>query len=453
VMLLVRAGRLDEAEAAAHRCFDLGTAVGEVDALGYLGGQLLAIRWIQGRDAELLDLAEDVAGSSTLVEAEFAFRAAAAAIAARAGHGDRARTALDKLATDGLAALPTSSTWLAGIFVIVEAAVALGDEAIAREAYDLLVPFADRPVMPSLAVACLGSTELALGKAALAFGDTGRAIDHLDRAVDANRRLGHRPLVAIAQAELASALDRRGGDDDRNRAAGLLATAIAEAEAMGMSDRVAAWRLIEPGPVPRPEHRGERTAGGAGTRSGVFRRQGRSWIVELDGHRAVVGDLVGMCYLAELLESPGRSIPALTLASGEAAVPEAGWHELLDDRARAAYTARLRELTGELAEADANADLGQAERLRAARDMLVDELERATGLGGRPRSFAGDAERARTAVRKAIKRAIDEIDAGHPAIGRVLRSAVTTGTTCVYEPGSHAPIVWTTDPCVAADGR
>jgi tetratricopeptide (TPR) repeat protein len=454
VMLLVRAGRLDEAEAAAHRCFDLGTAVGEVDALGYLGAHLLAIRWIQGRDAELLDLAEDVAGSATLVDAEFGFRAAVAAIAARAGHGDRARTALDKLAADGLAALPRSSTWLAGIFVIVEAAVALGDEEIARQGYDLLVPFADRPVMPSLAVACLGSVELGLGKAALVLGDVEGAIDHLERAVDGNRRLGHRPLVAIAQAELASALGQRGRDGDRARAADLLARATAEAEAMGMAERSAGWRLSEPPRSPQADR--VRGVGGvrpgASARSGVFRRQGRGWLVELDGHRAVVGDLVGMCYLAELLESPGRNIPALTLASGEPAVPEAGRHELLDDQARAAYAARLRELAGELAEAEANADLGRAERLRAARDMLIDELERATGLGGRPRSFAGEAERARTAVRKAIKRAIDEIDAGHPAIGRVLRSSVTTGTTCVYEPGPDAPITWSTDTCTAADG-
>jgi tetratricopeptide (TPR) repeat protein len=485
VMLLMRAGRLDEAEAAAHRAYELGTAVGEVDALGYLGGHLLAIRWIQGRDAELLELAEDVAGSSTLVQAEFAFRAAAATVAARAGHRDRARVALDKLAADGLAALPRSSTWLVGIFVVVEAAVALDDGPIARQAYDLLAPFADRPVMASLAVTCLGSTELALGRAVGAFGDVDRAVDHLERAVDANRRLGHRPLVAIAQGELAAALDRRGGDGDRARAAGLLAGAIAEADALGLSGRAAAWRRAERPSEPPPELDGDRdhdhdldhnhdddhdrdhdddepdpdphpgagagagavrADGGAGTRSGVFRRQGRGWLVELDGRRAVVGDLVGMAYLAELLESPGRSIPALTLAGGGPPVVEPGRHEMLDDQARAAYAARLRELSEDLAEAEAHADLGRAERLRVARDELVDELERATGLGGRSRSFVDEAERARTAVRKAIKRAIDEIDAGQPAIGRMLRSAVTTGATCVYDPSPAAPIAWSTDP-------
>ena len=67
VMLLIRAGRLDDAEAAAARCYDRGVAVGEVDAIGYLGAHTLAIRWIQGRDAEILEAAEDMAASNTLV--------------------------------------------------------------------------------------------------------------------------------------------------------------------------------------------------------------------------------------------------------------------------------------------------------------------------------------------------------------------------------------------------
>ena len=102
VMLLIRAGRLDDAEAAAARCYDRGVAVGEVDAFGYLGAHTLAIRWIQGRDAEILEAAEDIAASNTLVEAEFGFRASAAAIAARAGLHERARAGLGRLRARGL---------------------------------------------------------------------------------------------------------------------------------------------------------------------------------------------------------------------------------------------------------------------------------------------------------------------------------------------------------------
>ena len=39
VMLTLRAGRLDEAEAAADACYAMGVEVGDVDALAYYGGQ------------------------------------------------------------------------------------------------------------------------------------------------------------------------------------------------------------------------------------------------------------------------------------------------------------------------------------------------------------------------------------------------------------------------------
>ena len=85
VMLLVRAGRLDEAETDAIRCFDLGVEVGDADAMGCLGGQLLAIRWLQGRQSELMPMVEEIAESPSRVADEFAFAATAAFIAAGSG--------------------------------------------------------------------------------------------------------------------------------------------------------------------------------------------------------------------------------------------------------------------------------------------------------------------------------------------------------------------------------
>jgi hypothetical protein len=92
----------------------------------------------------------------------------------------------------------------------------------------------------------------------------------------------------------------------------------------------------------------------------------------------------------------------------------------------------------DLAVAEGHNDLARAERLRIELDALVEQVEAATGLGGRPRAFTNDRERARTAVRKAIKRAIDEIDAADPTIGEVLRTSIVTGSVCMYTPTSSA---------------
>ena len=454
VMLLVRAGRLDEAEAAAARCYDRGVAVGEVDAIGYLGAHTLAIRWIQGRDAEILDAAEEMAASPTLVEAEFGFRASVAAISARAGHHERARAALARLSSPGLAALPRSSTWLAGMAAIVEVAAVEADVDVAHEAYELLVPFADVPVMPSLGVVCLGSTERFLGVAAHAGGDIDRAIDHFERAIAADRRLGNRPLAAITTADLASTLSARDRSGDTARSAVLWDRAIREAESMGMTAHADAWRgesskLAMPAAGPATaatiDLRGENTKpkAVAPEQHGSMRRHGRGWLVELGKHRAVVPDLVGMAYLAELVAHPAQAISALTLAGGGAGPGEAR-HEIIDRQARDAYASRARELAVDLAEAEADNDLGHADRLRIELDAVVEQIEAATGLGGRGRAFTNEHERARTSVRKAIKRAIDEIRGADPVVGDILGAAVVTGSVCMYAPASSPHNVqWT----------
>jgi tetratricopeptide (TPR) repeat protein len=470
VMLLIRAGRLDDAEAAAERCYELGIAVGEVDAIGYLGAHTLAIRWIQGREAEILDAAEEVAASPTLVQAEFGFRAAAALVAARTGHHDRARGALDRLCSGGLTALPRSSTWLVGMAAIVEVAAIEDDVTVAREAHDLLERFAGLPVMPSLAVVCLGSTERPLGLAAVTSGDTDRAVHHLERAIAADRRLGNRPLTAMAAADLASLLVRRGRHGDVDRAIDLWESAIRDAESMGMTARAEAWRGELSTATGPSRHATIDLTGGAATadgqrtggrrepgekreQQGSMRRQRRGWVVQLGEHRAMVPDLVGMTYLAELVTHPGQPIPALALTGGGVGGGGAGQvrHEVLDRQARDAYVARARELMADLAVAEADNDLGRAEQLRIELDAVVEQVEAATGLGGRPRAFVNEQERARTSVRKAIKRAIDEIDAADPMVGELLRASVVTGSVCMYTPtSSPRDVQWTVSRSVGA---
>jgi tetratricopeptide (TPR) repeat protein len=464
VMLLIRAGRLDDAEAAAARCYDRGVAVGEVDAIGYLGAHTLVIRWIQGRDAEILEAAEDMAASHTLVEAEFGFRATAAAIAARAGHHERARAGLGRLCSGGLAALPRSSTWLAGMAAIVEVAAVEADVAVAREAYELMAPFADLPVMASLGVVCLGSTERFLGLAARTAGDTDGAIAHFERAIAADRRLGNRPLAAITAADLASTLCRRAGAGDGARAAALWDRAIRDAESIGMAARAEAWRAESSTPAtpPMPGRAipidvtpgNGRTGGSRHEQRGLMRRHGRGWLVELGDHRAVVPDLVGMVYLAELVAHPAQAISAWTLAGGGGNPGELR-QEIIDRQARDAYALRARELAGDLAEAEADNDLGRADRLRIELDAVVEQIEAATGLGGRPRAFTTEHERARTSVRKAIKRAIEEIRGADPVVGEILDTSVVTGSVCMYTPASSSHNVqWTVRPSIdaAAEG-
>lgn len=427
-MRLIRAGRLDDAEAKAASCLRLGTAVGDADAFAYFGSQLTTIRWLQDRGDEMLAMIEDLTASPVLAPAEFAAQATVAYLAAGAGQHDKARLVLDRVDAFGLARLPESSTWLGGMCAVVKAAHVLGHAGIAQQAYDLLAPYAELPMMPLAAVTCLGSVERPLGLAAATIGHHDLAIEHLDRAVTANRLLGNRPVTAITLTDLAEALLRRAGPGDRARAAGLLAEARQMAEDLGMTRRAAAWK----------ERLQELETG-----RGTIRHQGRHWFFALDGREAIVSDRLGMAYLARLLTSPGRCIPALELAAQATPAASASGHQpVIDDQAKAAYRRRAEDLAQDLAEAERDADLGRAELLRLDLDALVEELDRAGARGGRTRAFPRPQERARTAVRKAIKRAIDEITAADATLGAVLQATITTGATCGYIPDPEQPIVW-----------
>ena len=104
-----------------------------------------------------------------------------------------------------------------------------------------------------------------------------------------------------------------------------------------------------------------------------------------------------------------------------------------------AYRRRLAELDDELTTAQAHSDLGRQQRATDEREQLLDELRRATRPDGSPRTLANTAaERARKAVTARIRDAIRRITEAHPELGAHLDRTVRTGTTCRYEPSTHA---------------
>ncbi|SER59380.1 hypothetical protein [Lentzea albida] len=63
VMRTIRAGRFAEAEQKSLHCLRIGLEAGDVDAETFHSTHLFAIRWLQGRGGELVDLAEQVTHS------------------------------------------------------------------------------------------------------------------------------------------------------------------------------------------------------------------------------------------------------------------------------------------------------------------------------------------------------------------------------------------------------
>jgi hypothetical protein len=170
----------------------------------------------------------------------------------------------------------------------------------------------------------------------------------------------------------------------------------------------------------------------------VFALEGETWNVSYQGESFRLRDSLGLRYLARLFEQPNRGIGALELSgvtpSDVKLADQSDAGELLDERARASYQARRRELSRELEEAEAFSDLGRATRAREELEFLSAELARAVGLGGRARRAGGAAERARSAVQRRIKNAFDRIREHSPALAELLEQTVKTGSECIFLP-------------------
>ncbi|MEV6924286.1 hypothetical protein AB0M46_07220 [Dactylosporangium sp. NPDC051485] len=381
VMCEIRAGRFAEAERLAERCFELGARAGDADAAGWHGGHLVAIRWYQGRLPELRPMLDQLVHWPTLSVVDNAYFAVHAVAAAEAGDLRTAAGALARLRGRSLEELPHSGSWLVTMHGIVEAARILGDADLAAEAYELLRPHAELPAMVSLGIACFGSVHHALGVAAATFGRRDLAEEHLTRAVERNRALGHWP----AAEESRRALQR-----------------LAPAEPARAS----------------------------------CVRERQHWRLEWDGRPVLVENSVGMLHLAVLLANAGTEIPAVELAMGVTGMAQAAGsrtspQDVLDQEAMRRYRGRVAELRREI---EATSDRRRAAAAERETEALLAELAGSVGIGGRSRRFADNAERARVAVGKAIRRAIAKVEESDPRLGRHLRETVHTGRQCSYRP-------------------
>jgi hypothetical protein len=302
VMLAIRRGRLKEAEQQAEACYALGVDVGDADATGWYGAHLVAIFWFQGRADEVLPVVSDMAYSTTLATPNEAFFAALAVLAVAAGDVDHARAALASLTVSGLASIPRSSNWLATMLGVCEAANLLGEADVAREAYDLLRPYASLPVMVSLAITCLGSVHRPLGLAAATMGDLDAAVAHLEAAVRVELSIRHGPAHVMDSMALADVLERRRRPADAARAGTLRTAAIGEARRYDMEARAHGWTAAIDAAHSPPTVRCERL--------------GDDWHVHVANRTAVVPHSVGMTYLATLVERPGQAVPCVDWPAG-----------------------------------------------------------------------------------------------------------------------------------------
>lgn len=280
------------------------------------------------------------------------------------------------------------SEWLGTLAFCAEAAVDLGDADIQRVVRGHLERYDGRLIVDGIAAGVLGSVHEYLGALDLSLdGDRTR----LEEAIADYRRMGAPLFEQRARARVPAEVAMADATDAR---------------------------------VARP----------------FAALEGDAWRFSYDGVSCVVRDGKGVRDIVRLLGRPDIEVHVSELAStavGSSSTPIA----LLDDVAKRAYRQRVTDLQEEIEDAEAAHDTERASRGRVELDFVMDELRRATGLGGRDRTIGDDQERARQAVRARIRHGIRRIAEHHPVLARHLDRSIRTGTFCCYAP--DAPTEWT----------
>jgi tetratricopeptide (TPR) repeat protein len=414
-------GHLDEADVLGNRGFESGARSQQELASATFGAHLVALRTWQGRLDELLPMVEASAGRYPDVPAIWATIPFLHAELGR--HAEAADQLRRAASTHALEDLPGDASWTVALAMLARAAAATGEAEVAVQVRDLLVSLGDRHVVGPFADCYFGPAALYVGLCSAAAGDDAAACTQLSQAVAQAAAVGARPVAAWARAELADALARAGGDTARVDA--LRSEAAAEFAALGMPRHLA--RLdparvppTTPGPAPAPNE---------------FRRTAEGWSITYGGRSVAARHTKGLADLHRLVSAPGTEFHVLELAhDGGGRSAAVSRQPVLDERAKAEYRARVLALQDEVEDARACADLARAERAEAELDFVVSELAAGLGLGGRDRTMADEAERARQAVRARIRYALDRLDRANPALRRHLDRSLVTGTFCSYQP-------------------
>jgi tetratricopeptide (TPR) repeat protein len=382
--LMSLTGPLEAADELIDDAAVCGERIGEPDTWGVQASQLAGLAYIRHDWTRLSELA--AARGQAPTPPEFAPHLRAWLLLEA---GDQAAAAA---LVASIPDWPTTYRWRHTALMTgdAELAAAAGDRHRCATRYEQLLPMSDEFAVVGAAVFTTGPVALQLGLLAAALGRWDDAAAHLEDAARRCDRLGAALLATRARTELA---------------------------------RV---RAVQADPPP-------------GDSDNVFRRNGDTWTLAFGGRSVPLRDAKGLRDLAVLLAAPGREVAATELVAGVASATAAGLAALgadpvLDDRARAAYRARLAQLDEELAAADRHHDIERSARLAAERDALIGELTRAAGLGGRRRHLGDVTERARTTVTARIRDVIGRIERVHPELGRHLRASIVTGARCAYRP-------------------
>ena len=282
-------------------------------------------------------------------------------------------------------------------------------------------------------------------------GNTAAAVESAHRGLD-ELGGGDLPLLRIALhlqvARLLEGSDHARAVTEARAAAAILARVdvVVAAPDAALLDRLGAARGA--------------ASPAAGCRVATLQRTGTWWTAGCGNTKVRLRETLGLRYLAELVAHPGVERPALVLVDLVEGVSLEGIDRrklgdagaFADSNALAAYRRRVAELRDQVEDALAVEDDERAARSQAELDVLLAELARAFGLGGRDRRASSAAEKARLNVTRALRSTLAKLTDALPEAGAILDRRVRTGSYCAYEPHPDDTVTWSVQPWLNKTG-
>ena len=246
-------GRLEDCESLAHDALAHRFEGQDEVAARIFRTHMLVLRHEQGRLDEVVQAVKSIAERSSQVAV---LRCILALNLAQLGQTAQARRELEELARNDFCELPRDETWLPSLSALCGAVSLLGDAPRAQLLYELLLPHADRCLVPG-ALLCMGSVSRLLGLMATTLSRYEDAQRHFERALEMSIRIRSPLWIGYTQLGYARMLALRNepGDDDEARR--LVTEALARAEELGLKALADMARRLKltieaPGPSRAP---------------------------------------------------------------------------------------------------------------------------------------------------------------------------------------------------------
>lgn len=219
------AGDLNEAERFANRALELGRLGGQPDVLLFYTSQIGALRMMQGRAAEIVDLVRPLVTDGSTLSTYSMFLAL---LFCDLDRPDEARVLLETSVANRFSSVPYDTFWLPSLCVAAYVAFEVGWSEAAEPLFEALAPYADQVPIVGSTRWCQVSYVLGLLASTLDRPDDADA--YLQEALEAHARMGSKWCLAKTQQSWGEILADRSHAEARRKAAVLLSEALNTAE-------------------------------------------------------------------------------------------------------------------------------------------------------------------------------------------------------------------------------